>query len=69
MIDLLSPIPLSMQGISGEYIQSHIQIHEKDLFTGIIHLFYDKTERLLFFCRASWFQPIGCYYGMVKSLM
>jgi hypothetical protein len=49
MLDLFSLIPLRMQDISGGYVQSQIQIHEKDLFTGIFHLSYKKTEHILFF--------------------
>lgn len=49
MLDLFSLIPLRMQDISGGYIQSQIQIHEKDLFTGIFHLSHEKTEYVFFF--------------------
>lgn len=49
MLDLFSIVPLRMQGISGGYVQSQIQIHQKDLFTGMFHLSYEKTEHVLFF--------------------
>lgn len=49
MIDLFSVIPLRMQGVSGSYLQTQIQIQQKDLFTGMFHLSDDSASNVLLF--------------------
>ena len=38
MLDIFSSIPIRAQDITGNLIHAQIQMHEKDLFTGLFHI-------------------------------
>lgn len=48
MIDIFSPIPVRAQGITASLINTQIQIHQKDLFTGIFHT-TEKSQSVFLF--------------------
>jgi hypothetical protein len=50
MIDIFSSIPVRAQDITASLMNTHIQIHEKDLFTGVFHV-NGKPQLVLLFAQ------------------